>query len=82
MMLTAGIEADDGKSSLGRPCTEEFDASGCAGAITPELSVGSLAGGGTDAAPIVAEGPAARDGACGFDSGAIGGCWFMAIGGC
>jgi len=74
MMLTAGIEADDGKSNLGRPCAvfgAEPGAGVDPGVITPELSVGSLIGGAMAAAPIVAGGPAPTEGG-----------WFMAIGGC
>ena len=65
MMLTAGIEADDGKSYLGRP-PAGLGPAGCAGVITPELSVGSFVAG-TAPAPIV--------------TAAAGG-WFKANGGC
>ena len=76
MMLTAGIEAEDGKSIFGRPGAV-FGVK--PGVITPELSVGSLSGDAADPAPIVA-GP--KPATAGFDCGATEDCWFMAIGGC
>ena len=74
MMLTAGIEADDGKSILGRPGAV-FGAA--PGVITPELSVGSLSGDVTGAAPIVAGPKPATAGVWetgGFGCGATEGC--------
>ena len=55
MILTAGIEADDGKSILGRPGAVF---GGEAGVITPELSVGSLCGYAPEPVPIAGPTPA------------------------
>ena len=85
MMLTAGIEDADGKSYFGWPGVEPAVwASGCAGAVMPEASVGSLVCGGAAGAC----GAAASAGDCGAIGLACGngtapaGGWFDAIGGC
>src|SRR5438067_1388138 len=84
-MLTAGIEDDDGKSYFGWPSVAPAAwASGCAGAVVPEASVGSEpCGGAAGACGAVAS--VGDCGATGLDcgKGAAPFCgWLIATGAC